>query len=38
MDYYKDVYGLKISNTKQPMLKVIKSIRKQFVKGGKKIK
>jgi hypothetical protein len=36
-DYYKDVYGLSIKNTKQPLLKVEKSMKRQLAKGGKEI-
>jgi hypothetical protein len=31
------VYGLKISDLKQPLLLVEKSVKKQFAKGGKEI-
>ncbi len=36
VDYYKEVYGINIRNTKQPLLLAIKSIKKQLDKGGKK--
>ena len=37
MEYYRDAYGIKIRNNKQPLLKSIKSVKKQIAKGGKKI-
>lgn len=35
IDYYKNVYGIKIEDTKQPLLKATKSIKKELVNGGK---
>lgn len=32
--YYKEVYGLKITNNKQPLLKVVGRMRRE-IKGGK---
>ena len=28
LDYYRDVYGIKITNIKQPLLRAVKSIKK----------
>lgn len=37
-DYYKDVYGLNVRNTKQPLLLAVKNIKRELTKGGKEIK
>mgnify|MGYP003945953365 FL=1 len=36
-DYYRTVYGIKIRNLKQPLLKSVKSVKRQFTKGGQSL-
>lgn len=37
IEYYKQRYGLTLTNNKQPLLKVIKGYKKEFAKGGKEL-